>query len=818
MIKYFTYILLCLPTYLVAQSAYNVEVYEFNTEIGVADVELIKEDGTLLGKTNSNGVFTLETEEEQSLLITFYKEGFDLKAQLLEPNKPLVLFLQPIVINLDETMITNTKENDFGLRSLRTIEDFGIFVGKKSEVISLEERPINVASNNSRQAFAKVPGFNIWESDCAGLQLGIGGRGLSPNRSSNFNMRQNGYDISADPMGYPESYYSPPLQAVERIEVVRGAASLQYGSQFGGRVNFVLKDAPDDKNLAIETSQSLGSYWYFNSFNSIGWRSKNKQWKFYTYYQYRRGNCWRCNSEFQAHNAFAKITRRFEKNKRRSGKLSIEHTFFNYLTHQAGGLTDALFNQNARQSIRDRNWFKINWHLSNANFELKMPNKWQLQAKLTSLNAGRDAVGFLGRIDRTDDPENNRDLLVDRFHYGVGELRLLKGYNLKKSKYNNLLIGVRGYYGQLQQAQGLANADNKADFNFLNPESPYQFQFKYPGINVAMFIENVFNWNNKWYLTAGARMENLQSKADGYYYYRTFDLADNVLVEEQISESLKRQRNVFLFGLGLSYKPKNKKQGNSQEYYFNFAQNYRPIGYNDFRVSNVNLVIDPELTDEKGFNVDLGYRANINKGALYIDASLFYLFYNNKIGNVLQSVPDPILGERLVRLRTNVAKAGVAGTEFFGEYNPFKWFDLPHKYSFSVFGNCSFIQAQYLKSDEPAINKNQVEYVPPVNLKTGLTFKWGDAFSASFQNTFVSQHYSDATNAEFTASAVEGTIPNYFVMDFSAKFKKSGYLIAFDFNNLNNVKYFTRRASGYPGPGIIPAEGRAFYISLGYTF
>ena len=81
------------------------------------------------------------------------------------------------------------------------------------------------------------------------FQLGIGGRGLSPNRNSNFNTRQNGYDISADALGYPESYYTPPAESIERIEVVRGAASLQFGTQFGGMLNFRFKKGPQDKNL-----------------------------------------------------------------------------------------------------------------------------------------------------------------------------------------------------------------------------------------------------------------------------------------------------------------------------------------------------------------------------------------------------------------------------------------------------------------------------------------------------------------------------------------------------------------------------------------
>ena len=114
-----------------------------------------------------------------------------------------------------------------GLTKLRAVEGMAIYEGKKSEVVQLDAITANVATNNARQVFARVAGLNIWESDGAGLQLGIGGRGLSPNRTSNFNTRQNGYDMSADALGYPESYYTPPTEALSRIEVVRGAASLQ---------------------------------------------------------------------------------------------------------------------------------------------------------------------------------------------------------------------------------------------------------------------------------------------------------------------------------------------------------------------------------------------------------------------------------------------------------------------------------------------------------------------------------------------------------------------------------------------------------------
>jgi Fe(3+) dicitrate transport protein len=37
-------------------------------------------------------------------------------------------------------------------------------------------------------------------------------------------------------------------------------------------------------------------------------------------------------------------------------------------------------------------------------------------------------------------------------------------------------------------------------------------------------------------------------------------------------------------------------------------------------------------------------------------------------------------------------------------------------------------------------------------------------------------------------------------------------------NNLFGEKYFTRRASGYPGPGLMAAEPRNFFVTVGVKF
>ena len=44
-------------------------------------------------------------------------------------------------------------------------------------------------------------------------------------------------------------------------------------------------------------------------------------------------------------------------------------------------------------------------------------------------------------------------------------------------------------------------------------------------------------------------------------------------------------------------------------------------------------------------------------------------------------------------------------------------------------------------------------------------------------------------------------------MDLTASYTYKQLTFSTSLNNLTNNMYFTRRATGYPGPGIIPAEG-----------
>jgi Fe(3+) dicitrate transport protein len=228
------------------------------------------------------------------------------------------------------------------------------------------------------------------------------------------------------------------------------------------------------------------------------------------------------------------------------------------------------------------------------------------------------------------------------------------------------------------------------------------------------------------------------------------------------------------------------------------------------QIQNPNFKIDPDLADETGFNSDVGARGQY-KNKLFFDLSVYGMFYNNRIGTTIET--DTVLFSTY-QYRTNVSAARTFGIESMTEIDWWKVFISDSAdIRLSTFVNFSYNNAKYIRSEEPAFDGKQVELVPPIVLKTGLTFGT-DLFSISYQYSYTRAHFSDATNSTSQANAVNGIIPTYAVMDLSGKVILGRFQIEAGVNNLANTSYFTRRAVAYPGPGIIPGTKRNFYLAL----
>lgn len=792
-------ILLLVSTVSIAQSRFSGQVFS-KSDSSVIKGCLIYLSDELSVVTDSSGAFLFQSIRNGSYTLQTAVSHFKvLKKNISISGKDthLNLYLTSSDQTLQELTVTE-KSTDFGFSRLRGVESMGIYEGKKSEVITPEQLVANLSTNNARQVYSRVAGLNIWENEGGGLQLSIGGRGLDPNRTSNFNVRQNGHDISADALGYPESYYTPPIEGVGRIQIVRGAASLQYGTQFGGLINFVMRKPVQNKKLEVVARQSIGSFGFYNAFTSAS-GSVGKL-SYYTFYQYKKADGWRANSHFNSSTVYADLD--YKLSEKTSVGLDVTH--MDYLAKQPGGLSDAMFKDDARQTNRERNWFQVGWNMLALHFDHKFNASSDFNLRVFGLAAHRYSLGFRPNRVATIDDNSERDLIKGNFTNWGAEARFLKRYFIAK-KMAVLLVGARYYHGFNHSLQGQGSKGKDADFGFVEPERFITYDYRFPNRNVSLFAENVFYLNERLSVTPGVRFEYIKTTADGFYGNISRDLAGNIINISKTSEYRTNGRQFVLAGVGISYKPHSKV-----DLYGNISQNYRSITFSDMRIANPSSVIDPDLKDEKGYSIDLGIRSH--QTALYnYDISLFYLNYNNRIGEV-QFYDE---SNRVLRLRSNVGQAIITGIESYAEAD-FLRLALPDSKDWSgvVFSNLAFIQSEYKHSEVPGVQGNQVEFVPKVNLKTGLRIGY-KKLKGSFQLTSLSDQFSEATNAtDGGVSSVVGLIPAYKIMDLSFSYEWKMLKVESSINNLANQMYFTRRATGYPGPGILPSDGRGFYLTV----
>ncbi len=685
-----------------------------------------------------------------------------------------------------------------------------INAGKKNSVIILENLNTVVVNNSMRQIMAKVPGIHIWESDGSGIQIGIAHRGLSPNRSWEFNIRQNGADISADPFGYPEAYYNPPMQAIQRIQVIKGAGALQYGPQFGGLINYVMRDGKNEtKPFYLHTSQTVGSFGLYNNFLAVSGR-KNKIY-YYAFYDNRRADGFRQNSQYETKTLYGSlgyiINDRME--------ISANVTQFEMLSQQPGGLLDQQISVDPTWSNRNRNWFSTPWLTGNVKFNWEINNSSRLQIQAFGMKATRSSVGFLKAINLKDTiitatgNYENRVVDIDRYDNFGTEVSYINNFKVGNQK-QTFTAGTR-YFKSItnRDKNGKGSTGITSDYTIIG-KFPQRLTFETD--NISVYAEQIIRLNRNLIFIPGVRWESIHSTANGILN------TNNQGIETPLAPQV-QTRSVVIGGIGAEYHLKNQS-----ELYFNLNQAYRPILFSDMLASPGSFVVSPDLKDASGINADLGFRGYIHK-RIKADASVFYMQYNNRIGSLTEFDSTG----KSYTLRTNVGSSTAYGFEGLiqAELVKNKRFELPifisYSYNMAKYGDYFYSTKNNAgETIKQTLRGNFVENAPVHILRAGLEGNiYGNKSGKSlltlgFQYSYVSSVFTDAQNTTTsTANAQNGVIPSYGIWDMNSKFHiMNNVNLKVAVNNAMNTYYFTRRAGGYPGPGAMPADGRSILISL----
>ncbi|HQT23277.1 MAG: TonB-dependent receptor [Sphingobacteriales bacterium 17-39-43] len=680
-----------------------------------------------------------------------------------------------------------------GLSRLEPIVGTYIFTGKKNEVISVTQMDANLTDKTGRQIFAKVPGVFVYDMDGSGNQINISTRGLDPHRGWEFNIRKDGVLTNSDMYGYPASHYSMPLESIERIELVRGTGSLQYGSQFGGMLNYVSKQGDTTKSIHFESYNTVGSFNLLSSYNAIG--GKIGKIKYYAYISKRSRDGYRRNEHTDYDAQSIMIT--YEANRNLS--LRMEWARSNYVYRIPGPLTEAMYNTDPRQATRSRNYFNPAINIPSFLLKWNILDKTKLQYTSSAVIGNRNSVMFdkpatiKDTINTTTGQYNSRQVDIDNFNSYTNELRLLRQYRLGKQE-SSLAMGVQLMNNDLHRTQqGKGTTGSDFDLTLVNPQWGRDIHFKTQ--NVALFAENSFKLLKNLSANIGARLESGESKMLGNITYLPID---------RIPFNLKHR--FVLLGSSVSYRPTS-----FIDIYAGWSQTYRPMIFKDLVPTEIYEKVDPNLKDAEGYNAELGFRGNWK--FLKWDITGFLLQYNNRFGTIAQTDAN----NQLYTYRTNIGNSLTKGFEIFIQGN---W-TLNNKTELSIFTSTAIMDGKYtsgsIKSGTAniSVDGNKIESVPGIISRNGLTFRFRK-FSLSGLYSFTGESFADALNTVIpTANGSIGLVPSYGIFDLNTTIKISEkFEIKGGLNNLTDKQYFTKRPLFYPGPGIWTSDGRNGTISF----
>ncbi|MBK6931349.1 MAG: TonB-dependent receptor [Saprospirales bacterium] len=695
--------------------------------------------------------------------------------------------LQPL--QLREISVRAQRET---IQRLPSVQGAYLWSGIKNEVIQMQNLDANIAEKTPRQIFAKVPGVFVYDMDGAGNQTNISTRGLDPHRGWEFNIRANGFITNSDMYGYPASHFSLPLEAVSRIELVRGTGALQYGAQFGGMLNYVLKEPDTTKILGFETVNSIGSYGLLSAFNAIGGKTGRLQ--YYAFYSKRISDGYRENStsDYDGQGAVLKFTL--------SPRLALNAQLLrsNYVYQIPGPLTDAMFDADPRQSTRSRNYFNPEIYVPSLSADWQAGARTRLQLIWSAVGGERRSVMFdrAANIPDTINANtlafNTRQVDIDHFNSQTAELRVLQEFAFLNLP-THLAAGVQYMHNDLhRRQQGLGSTGT--DFDLSVSDAGWGRDLQLKSQNLAFYVKTAIKATKRFSVSPGARFETGSSTMTGTTTY--YD-------PEKLPATIKHQ--FPLLGVNANFDVNGR-----QQIYAGWAQAYRPVIFKDIIPATIYERTDRGIRDAFGYNLEAGWRGASN--GLKWDLSVFRLQYNNRVGSVA-------LEENGVFyiLRTNIGHSVTHGLEWFTEYG----FRLAGKVHGNLFTSTALFDARYqhafirIGNENRNIDGNKVESVPAWISRNGLNLRY-NGFSVSVLYSYTGQTFADPLNTQAPSpTGAIGMVPAYGLLDVNLSCRLFGHMILrFNINNVAGKDYFTKRPTFYPGPGIWPSDGRSIQATV----
>lgn len=638
---------------------------------------------------------------------------------------------------------------------------------------------INPASGN--EILRKVAGLNVIDEEGMGLRMNLGIRGMDPDRSRSVLVLEDGIPVSLAPYGEPELYYSPPIERMSGVEVVKGSGSILFGPQtLTGIVNYLTPDPPQKKTASLRISGGehgifFGKLGFGTTYRNVGLQLNafRKQGDNVGVLRYRITDL------------NAKIKLAAGSNSTFGLKLGVynENSNSTYV-----GITQIMYNNSEYFPVMPKNdnlevkrYTAAITHDLNINSDIKLvttaygyttERAWRRQdfsrtraGNTTEVWGDTNITGGAIYMRSTNSTQDRRFLV------GGIEPKLFYTYKIGNVK-NELDLGVRYHWEKAYEKR----------YNGSNPDAESGALVTdeiRTGNAFSGYVQNRFFISDKLTVTPGMRYELFKFDR---HILRNNSRDTNITAESENSQ--------IIPGIGISYFLSNK--------YSLFAGLHR--GYAPPRIKdaiNINAQVT-QLDAELSWNSELGIRANITNG-FYVEFTGYYLDFSNQVIPV--SVSSGSSGSGLV----NGGKTIHYGLEGAFSVDLGKLLRTKYNIIFSsnlTFGKAYFNANRYITEiigqDTAVVNvkNNQLPYAPDMIFNASVEFKSPFGAELIISGNYTGKQFTDELNTVNPSNdGLKGEINSRLILDISARYKLQRINTAFfiSVKNLTDLTYIAGR-------------------------
>ncbi|EPA00578.1 TonB-dependent receptor [Indibacter alkaliphilus LW1] len=665
-----------------------------------------------------------------------------------------------------------------------------------------EIQTVNPLSGN--EVLRRSPGVHVVDEEGLGMRVNIGIRGLDPDRSRSVLVLEDGVPVALAPYGEPEMYYTPAMDRMAGVEILKGSGQILFGPQtIGGVVNYITANPPQEEEGSVFVQGGQGGFFsglvnYGNTFGNTG-----------IHVNLLRKTANNIGpTEFDITDFNTKFLFNLNDKSELGVKLGVYNEVsnstyigINQVMYDRGGEDftrlapdDQLdvrryslsfshkyrFNKNVRLRTiaygytTTRNWNRQDFAINNDNTP---PANW------TGVVWGdREVPG--GAIFMRDGTGNRNR----QFEVAGVEPRLEIDHKLFNTQ-NELIVGTRLLYERAfeQRVNGTKAGVNSG--NLVEDEVR-------TGHALAAYVQNKMMITSKFDFNAGVRFESFDYERD--IRRRSFPgvgVRDTTLIAENVI-------NEIIPGVGLNFRP-----ATTFNIFGGVHKGYAPPRTKD-AITALGDVLD--LDAESSVNYELGFRTEPTRW-LFLEATGFVMNFSNQVIPVAESAGG--VGFGLVNGGATLNR-GVETAAVFDLSNLFGMSRVSLTYDV----NATFLRATYSEDrfiDGVNINGNRTPYAPNWFLNSALTLRTEGGFGLRLVGNFVGEQFGDELNTVAASpNGRIGLVPAYRVFDavFSYDVEKWNSRFNLSIKNLTDERYIaTRRPQGI-------RVGIPRFITAGYEF